>query len=72
MVLDNANIFKARGYAVQGGAFGVFLLVFALVTFRLGPLEVTFTFIPLIAVYLWPLNATRGLSSVFIFLICDY
>lgn len=69
MMLDNANIFKARGFAVQGAAFGVFLLVFALITFRLGRFEVALTFIPLVAVYLWPRHAATGLSSALIFLL---
>lgn len=67
MALDNANIFKARGYALQGGAFTAFLLVFALLTFRIGQLEAALIFVPLAGVYLWPRNATSALSAILIF-----
>lgn len=69
MALDGAHILKARGYALQGGAFGFVLLVLALLSLRVGPIDVALTFVPLAGIFMWPQNAAIVMSVCLIFLL---
>lgn len=65
---DNANLAKARGLSLQGGAFSLTLAFLSSLSIRLGPIEAGLTFVPMIAIFLWPRGSSSGLSCIFIFL----
>lgn len=68
-LLETANIAKSRGLALQGGAFGLVLALVSIMTVRVGPMSASFGMIPLIAIFIWPRGASKGLSALCIFLI---
>lgn len=75
IVGDGGNIAKESGLALQAFGFGLVLSLLSMVSFRLAGFQASLTFVPLIAVFFWPKEASRGLSSFFIFclgLIVDF
>lgn len=75
VVGDSGNIAKESGLALQGFSFGIVLSLLSMLSFRLAGFQASLIFVPLMAVFFWPREASRGLSSGFIFslgLIVDF
>lgn len=67
IVGDSGNMAKESGLALQAFGFGLILSLLSMVSFRFAGFQAALTFVPLIAIFFWPKEASRGLSSVFIF-----
>ncbi len=64
---DGANLAKAQSLALQGWLFSGVLALLSMISIRLGPIEAAMTCMPLIAIFLWPREASFSLSAVMIF-----
>lgn len=66
---EAANPLQAFTKALQGLLFGFILVVFSLITIDFGSVEIGLTFLPLIAIVLWPNRASVSWSLVSMFLL---
>ena len=68
MALDSTtNLSRAYGLALQGAALGFLMVLFASLSIRYSSLNFSFGFLPLIAIYVWPEQASETMSSVLLF-----
>lgn len=63
-----ASDMKSRSYAVQGALFTLSLIPLALIDLHIFSTTLSFIFVPLIGIYLWPRGAATSLSYILIFL----
>ena len=69
MNIVGTNLMKARLLSLQGGAFGIVLLLLANIDVEIIGYSITFLVLPIIAVLLWPRKASMGTSLFLIFLL---
>lgn len=68
MMVETITVGKARMFAVQGFVGLLVVMLLSLITFNIVGTPVTFLFIPLIVIFLWPKNADLLFSYILIFL----
>lgn len=66
---ENAYRLNAFSGALQGLVIGIFLVFCALTNLKLGNVHVGFVFLPVAAIFYWPLKASYSLSLVCVFLL---
>jgi len=66
---EDANSLHSFTQAFKGLGLGIVLAYLALVSFDFGRVHISFMFLPLAAVFLWPRNASTAWSLVFVFIL---
>jgi len=64
----DTNLAKAHGHALMAGGAGFVLVILSTLSLRMGRFETSFIYIPLVAVIMWPRQASRVMTSVMLFL----
>lgn len=65
--VDEIHIARARGYAVWGAVFCLLTVILAPIVVQIGTGHLSFLFLPIIAIFLWPTQAATGTSSICLF-----
>ncbi len=66
--VETANITRSRSLALQGALFTAALVVFSFIDLRFAGITLSFLWLPLIGVYLWPRGSETSSSTVLLML----
>ncbi len=66
---EAANRLQSFSWVLQGLAVGIILIFLALINLDLGRVHIGFMFLPVIAIFFWPVQASYSWSLISIFLL---